>query len=108
MWQIGIPLGVFVGVLSGIILLLILRTGVKGTGLKHISALIAELTALATFSLGGSWFAKGILKGVQSDDLLSSYILAFAVTFLVLTSRGLYLAIVKLGNQIGEQEKVER
>lgn len=108
MWYIGIPLGAFVGVISGIIFMLILRTGFQGTGLKHVSALIGELTALATFSLGGSWFAKGILQGAASDDLLGPYILAFAATFFLLTSKNLYRATVRLGNQIGEQERVGR
>ncbi len=106
MFLIGIPLGIFIGTLSGYIFLLILRTGFKGTGLKHISTLLGELTALVTFSLGGSWFANGILKGTEPSDIQSPYILAFAVTFFILTSKCLYRVIVKLGNEIGAQKEI--
>lgn len=103
MWLIGIPVGFFIGTLSGIMFLLILRTGFEGTGLKHITALIGELTALATFSLGGTWLAKGVLKGVD-PDFMAPYILSFAITFFVISARSLYRTVVKIGNQIGELE----
>ena len=103
MWLIGIPIGLFIGVLSGIIFLLILRTGFEGTGLKYIAALIGELTALATFSLGGTWFASGVLTGIDSN-FLTPYILSFAISFFVISAKSLYRAVVRIGNQIGIQE----
>jgi hypothetical protein len=108
MWLIGIPVGVFVGVLSGVIFLLILRTGFEGTGLKHATALIGELTALASFSLGGSWLAKGVLKDVGQADFLSPYILAFAVTFFVIIAKSLVRAVITIGNQIGQQKEAKQ
>lgn len=105
MWSVGILLGIFVGILSGVIFLLILQTAFKGTGIRHATALIAELTGLATFSLGGSWFADGILAGAAPGALLHPYMLAFSLTFFVVTARGLYFAVVKFGNDIGELER---
>jgi len=106
MWQISIPIGLFIGALSGIIFLLILRTGFEGTGLKHVTALIGELTALASFSLGGTWLAKGALEEVHRDDFLPLYVLSFSAMFFVIAARSLYRAVIKLGNQIGQQEGI--
>lgn len=105
MWLIGIAIGLFIGVLSGIIFLLILRTGFEGTGLKHVTALIGELTALASFSLGGTWLAKGALEDVHRADFLAPYVLSFAAMFFVIAAKSLYRAVTKLGNQIGQQER---
>jgi hypothetical protein len=78
MWLIGVPLGAFVGILSGFLFLLILRAGFRGSGIKHIGAILGELTALVTFALGGSWFANSkILAGTPAADVLSPYLLAF-------------------------------
>jgi hypothetical protein len=105
MWLISIPIGLFIGALSGLIFLFILKTGFKETSLKHITAIIGELTALASFSLGGSWFAKGILKNVSGTDILAPYILSFAIMFFAIAARALYRAVIILGNQIGQAER---
>lgn len=101
---IGIPIGLFIGTLSGIIFLLILRTGFKGEGLKTVTTLIGELTALASFSLGGPWFAKGLLEDMHRADFLGPYLLSFAATFFTIAAKSLYRAVIRLGNEIGQKE----
>ena len=103
MWLIAIPIGLFIGVLSGFIFLLILRTGFEGSGIKYVTALIGELTALATFSLGGTWLASGVLTDIE-PEFLTPYILSFAITFFTISAKSLYRAVVKIGNQIGLEE----
>jgi hypothetical protein len=104
MWLIGIPIGLFIGTLSGISFLLILRTAFEGKGIKHVTALIGEIAALASFSLGGKWLADGSLEEMQRTGLLGPYLLSFITTFFIIAAKSLYRTVVRLGNQIGQQE----
>ncbi len=101
-------MGLFIGVLSAIIFLLVLRTAVAIKEPKHLSGLIAQLVALASFSLGGSWLATELLKTVDRSDFLGPYLLTFTVTFFTICSKGLYLAMVKFGNQIRTEESTQQ
>jgi hypothetical protein len=110
MWLIGIPLGIFVGALSGTMFLLIVKTGFESTGsIKHLTAVIGELVGLASFALGGTWLAKGILKGVDVGqmDFLSHYIISFAATFLLIVSWCLFKVVIKIGNEIGQPKEAK-
>lgn len=101
---IGIPIGVVIGVLAGVMFLVILETAFKGSGIKHMTAVIAELAALATFSFGGSWLTKGLLKNVAGSDILPSYLCSFAVTFLFVIGRRLFQVAITMGNESAKRE----
>lgn len=108
MLLIGLPLGAFVGALSGFLFLLILRAGFQGSGLKHIGLILGELTALVTFALGGSWFANShILKATEASDVLSPYLLSFALVFFAVVCVPFYQIIARFGRQFGEMQQVE-
>jgi hypothetical protein len=112
MWLIGIPLGAFVGALSGFLFLLILRAGFLGEGIKQIGAILSELIALVSFALGGSWFANsGILRemlsGTKAGDVLSPYLLAFTVFFFVVVCVPFYRIIVRFGSEFAAHERTK-
>lgn len=104
---IGIPLGAFVGALSGFLFLLILRAGFQSVGIKQVSAILAELAALVSFALGGSWFANSsMLKGAEPTDILSLYMLSFAVVFFAVVAMPFYRLVVRFGNQFAIIEQI--
>lgn len=108
MWIVATPVGVFIGILSAFIFLLVLRTALHTQGLKHLAGIVAQLITLASFSLGGSWLAAGLFETVDRHEFVGPYLLAFTVAFFAISFKGLYRAMVKLGNQIGVEESVNK
>lgn len=102
---IGIPLGIFIGILSGFVFLLIVKIGFQSAGVAQIGKILSGLAALVSFSLGGSWFTNSyLLKDAESSEILSYYMLAFSMTFLVVVAIPLYRLIIRFGKLFAEMD----
>jgi hypothetical protein len=81
--EIGVPLGLVMGLMSGLMAIALFRT-IKppvqldlGVGAK----LIGELSGIAVFLVGGPWATDGLLKSIDLDSIIASYMISAAGTF---------------------------
>ena len=107
--QIGIPLGVLIGVVSGISLILLIVTSAKISErerpLRTILALIGEILAIPTFWFGGPWITQRFLTSVDLEQIVSSYVLSLAITFVLIAIYPLTRLVIRFGNDIGSQQR---
>jgi hypothetical protein len=96
-------IGFLIGVITGTVFLLLLKTAVNPSerGGPLILILTAEILALPAFWFGGSWLAGGLLKETPLDNLIDSYAISLAITFMVMVSYPASRWIIHLGKTIG-------
>ena len=105
MQPLGVALGVLIGVVSWTCLILLLRTALAGRpGLKDTLAITSELLAIPTFWFGGPWVTTVFAEAVDLQAILPSYMVALAVTFVLIAMYPLSRLVIWLGNQIGQAE----
>jgi hypothetical protein len=95
--EIGMPLGVLIGVLSGIIGAALIGVVRLGIALKDIPQVAGELVAIPTFWFGGSWLTGKMLESVPTADIVQSYVLALAVTFVAVVVYPLIRLVIRQG-----------
>lgn len=102
---VGLTLGILIGIITGIVLLLLLNLAVVPSNQlqKIIIPLIAEFFAIPTFWFGGPWLTTTLLKFVDLNDILPSYLLSLSVTFFLICIIPLFRLIINIGNKIGQQ-----
>lgn len=100
----GIPLGILIGLVSGYVLTLLLRTAVsiKEPQVKDTLSVIGELFSIPTFWFGGPWVTGVFLKSVDRASILPQYMVSLAFTFLAIVIWPLIKLVISLGEQIGE------
>ena len=105
--QIGIPLGVLIGIVSGISLILLIRTSARMSErpLRTTLALIGEILAIPTFWFGGPWITQRFLTSVDLEQIVSSYVLSLAITFVLIAFYPLTRLVIRFGNDIGSQQR---
>jgi hypothetical protein len=102
--MLGLPLGILIGVISGIAVLLMLRTATRViVDLRALATLVAELLAVPTFWFGGPWVATAMLQGVRLDEILSFYMASPAVTFVFISGWPLLRLIARIGREIANE-----
>ena len=107
MQPLGVALGVLIGVVSGTCLILLLRTALAGRpGLKDTLAITSELLAIPTFWFGGPWVTTVFAESLDLRAILPSYMVALAVTFVLIALYPLVRLVIWLGNQIGQAESL--
>ena len=101
---IGLALGFLIGIISGTVFLLLLKTavGASGKGTSSIVTLTAELLAIPTFWFGGPWLTSLLLQLVSLQDLINSYVGSLAVTFSVISLYPATRWILQLGEDFGK------
>ena len=104
--MIGYILGFLIGVITGTVFLLLLKTAVNPSerGGPLILILTAEILALPTFWFGGPWLTGKllvVLVGASSEELINSYAISLAITFMVMVSYPASRWIIHLGKTIG-------
>ncbi|MEH2532866.1 hypothetical protein V1277_000749 [Bradyrhizobium sp. AZCC 1588] len=102
---VGLALGFLIGIISGTVFLLLLKTAVSNPdkGASSIVTLTAQLFAMPTFWFGGPWLTTKLLEAVQMSELINPYVASLAVTF---SSISLYPAarwIMQLGEDFGRR-----
>ena len=78
----GISLGVLIGIITGIVALLLLRTASRASigQIKAVLAITAELLAIPTFWFGGPWITAEIVRLVSFDEMKEPYIISLNIT----------------------------
>jgi hypothetical protein len=81
--MLGIAIGFLIGMITGTIFLVLLRTahGAKITNISSVVAIVSELFAIPTFWFGGPWVATYLLKLVDLAEIINSYIVTLAIVF---------------------------
>ncbi len=99
----GLALGILIGIISGIVFLLLLKTAdrlTKGDA-KAILAFTAELLAIPTFMLGGPWITGSLLQVVPLPDLINPYLNSLVITFPVILIYPAGRWIIRSGQELG-------
>lgn len=100
----GLALGFLIGVITGIVFLLILKTAdrLSEKGSSSILTLTTQLLAIPTFWFGGSWLAAGPLKELLNQSgLFDSYLLSLVAVFAIISLYPAARWIIQLGEQFG-------
>ncbi|MGI9146252.1 MAG: hypothetical protein ACR2IK_06880 [Chloroflexota bacterium] len=107
MQPLGAAMGVLIGVVSGICLVLLLRTALAGRpGLRETLAITSELLAIPTFWFGGPWVTTALLQSLDLGQILPAYMVTLAFTFVLIALYPLVRLVIWLGNQIGGIESL--
>lgn len=99
--EVGIPLGVLIGLISGVTFLKFLGTLRDAVGLQAVLPIAAELFALPVFWFGGQWIPTEMINAVELSQIISSYVGALAVTFTLMSIIPLSRYVIRMGNEIG-------
>ena len=101
---VGLALGFLIGIISGTVFLLLLKTALSAPdkGASSIVTLTAELLAIPTFWFGGPWLTTRLLDLVQLQDLLNPYVTSLTVTFAIISLYPAGRWIIQLGEDFGK------
>jgi hypothetical protein len=88
----GIPLGILVGFLSGAAFALCLLSAKKGDTLKAAGSILA----IPTSCFGGGWLTTLF----DVEDILSAYVMALAVTTIVVGSVPLGALVIRVTHDL--------
>ncbi len=107
---VGAALGVIIGLVSGTVALVLLKT--LNTSLpkdvKSVVELTTQMLAIPTFMLGGSWASGRLFKNLQLEKSIPYYIVSLAVTFSVTIGYPLFRWILHLGAELGRTNEGTR
>jgi hypothetical protein len=98
--EIGIPLGVIVGILA----ILVVVDGLRRAHRNGSSFGVGRASAVLTLCLTAP-FATSLLKSVDMDRIAAPYLITLAVIFLLGLAFPTFRLIVALGNQIGGKDE---
>ena len=102
----GLALGLLIGLISGTVFLLLLKTATYWSekGASLILPLVSQIVAIPSF-WGGGWLGGRLLEkplaGEAAPDLLKYYVVSLAVTFLLIFAYPAVRWIARLGEELG-------
>ena len=97
----GAPLGVLIGIVTGLVFALFLGAASKADSVGAVLKVSPQLLAIPTFWFGGPWVATSIFKVAQLDQLLNAYVVFLAITFTVSVGWPAIRLIILIGNRLG-------
>lgn len=102
--EVGIPLGVLIGVVTGGVAILLFRTGWRESDLAGLLKIIGQILAIPAFWFGGPWLTTTILASVDVDEIRSSYLISLAIVFVPLAGFPVVRMSWDTGRHIGAQQ----
>src|SRR5580704_6520827 len=98
----GSALGLLIGIISGTVFLLLLRTAVSASnkGASSNVMLTAKFFAIPTFWFG-PWLTNKLLTDVKLGELADPYVVSLAVTFGLISLYPAARFILQLGEDFG-------
>lgn len=103
--EVGIPLGILIGVITGTTFLLLLKTVATARGdLKTLLEIAAEVLALPTFWFGGPFLTTNLLGSLQPDQIRNSYVGALACSFVLIAVWPLWRLILATADDISNND----
>ena len=102
---VGLALGFLIGIISGTIFLLLLKTAVTASdkGASSIVTFTGQLFAIPTFWTGGPWLTSKLLEPVHVQELINPYVGSLAVTFCLFSLYPAARWIIQLGEDFGRR-----
>ena len=99
---LGVCLGVGIGVLTGLVLVVLLRivAATSPRHLKRIMALTGEVPGLATFWLGAPWVTTKLLEDLDWEDVIGWYVASLVITVIIIVIFPLVRFIIRTGRGI--------
>jgi hypothetical protein len=103
---VGVPLGLLIGVVSGITFLLLMDTAFTGRrNVQSVMKIVAQLLAVPFFWFGGPWVTTAVMKSVNLATIFTAYIYSLAVTFLLIVIFPTLNLVINLGKRMGKVSK---
>jgi hypothetical protein len=105
--NIGITLGFLIGLVTGAVVILLLRTAMvqDAKDIKAILSIVGELLAIPTFWFGGPWLTTKMLVSINVGETLPSYMAALVCTFTLVALYPIVRLVIRTGSQIGQRER---
>lgn len=104
---VGISLGVLIGIVTGVVMILLINAATQTKiKTKDIITLIGEFLSIPTFWFGGPWLTTSMLKIVNLNDILQSYMLSLVLTFVLVILNSLIRFIIRKGNEIKDMGEI--
>ena len=101
--EVGIPLGVLIGIITAIVFLYLLYTAFKRRlSFRNTLTVAGQVLALPTFWFGGPWLATQIMASVDIASIVVSYINSLCITFILIIFYPICRLIVRVGNSLGK------
>jgi hypothetical protein len=101
--EVGIPLGVLIGVVTGGVAILLFKTGWHETDLAGLLKIIGQLLAIPAFWFGGPWLTTNLLASVDLDQIRASYLMSLAIVFVPLAGFPVVMMSWRTGLNMGAQ-----
>jgi len=102
--MIGIPIGILIGLISGVIFIFLVRTAwTSRNDPKAVAKVFLELLAIPTFWFGGSWAASAFLRELDVTAMLPYYATSLAVMFGLIALPVLWKLILQIAREVGQQ-----
>ena len=101
---VGIALGMLIGVISGTVALVLLKTANTASinNVRSLLAITTEILAIPASWVGGG---TGLLKLVKFEGIMNFYVVALATTFLIVVVYPIAKWIIQLAKELGEGTK---
>ena len=97
----GIVLGLLIGVVTGTVFLLLLKSGRLPASTQKLVTLTGELLAIPTFMVGGPWLSTSILKLVELKDFINPYLISLVTCFFLFCGYPAIRWISELADELG-------
>jgi len=101
----GSALGVLIGLVSGIVFLLLLKTAVGNPdrGIASLAKITGQILAIPTFWFGGPWLTGSVLKAVVLSEVINPYVVSLALVFAAISAYPAARWIIHLGEDFGKK-----
>jgi len=99
----GVALGLLIGVTSGVVALVLLKTA-NTASVKEVSSIVAltsEILAIPTFWFGGPWVSTKLFALVPLAGMINPYIVSLAISFSLLVAYPIFRWVAQLGAELG-------
>ena len=101
---LGVPIGVFIGIIVAVWFLFVLEAGSKGLGMGGLSTIVANLVGMAGFVMLGNWFTESVLAEFMSPDFVFIFLFTCVPVFLVIVQKKLLEKAYGMGKGSRDKE----
>jgi hypothetical protein len=99
----GAFLGVLIGIVTGLVFALFLGASYRASSVGAVLKVSPQLLAIPTFWFGGPWVTAKLLSDIQSDEIVNSYVVFLAITFVAFVLWPSVRLIVVISRRIQEE-----
>ena len=101
----GIGIGILIGIISGTVALLLLKTANTASVRNPTSvvAITTEILAIPSFWFGGPWVTSSFLNLVALQEMINPYIVTLASSFSIIMVYPIIKWVLSLANELGQE-----